>query len=105
MAQDVKVGREILPIPDQPHRGAVPFDARNAVAPTQAVLHAPKGAPNVVMVLVDDMGFGIPSAFGGCVNMPTTDRLAKDGCVTPSSTQQRFVRRTWPPNIPTSLRK
>ena len=79
MAQDVNVGREILPIPDQPYRGAVPFDARTADAPKQALLHAPKSAPNVVIVLVDDMGFGIPSAFGGCVNMPTTDRLAKGG--------------------------
>src|SRR5262249_27926638 len=79
MAQDVKVGREILPIPDQPYRGAVPFDARAASAPPQAMLHAPEGAPNVVIVLVDDMGFGIPSAFGGFVNMPATDRLAKGG--------------------------
>src|SRR5499426_4453528 len=79
MAQDPKVGREILPIPDQPYRGAVPFDARTASAPAQPMLHAPEGAPNVVIVLVDDMGFGIPSGFGGCVNMPTTERLAKDG--------------------------
>ena len=41
-------------------------------------LDAPR-APNVVIVLVDDMGFGIPSASGGCVNMPTTDRLANGG--------------------------
>jgi arylsulfatase len=79
MAQDVRVGREILPIPDQPYKGPVPFDARNAEAPKQAQLHAPEGAPHVVIVLVDDMGFGIPSGFGGCVNMPTTDRLAKTG--------------------------
>src|SRR5262249_17048783 len=79
MAQDVKVGREILPIPDQPYRGAVPFDARTASAPQQPMLHAPEGVPNVVIVLLSDMGSGIPSAFGGCVDMPTTDRLAKNG--------------------------
>jgi len=79
MAQDPKVGREILPIPDQPYRGAVPFDARMASAPPQPMLHAPEGAPNVVIVLLDDMGFGIPSAFGGFVEMPTTDRLARSG--------------------------
>src|SRR5262245_1489196 len=79
MAQDPKVGREILPIPDQPYRGAVPFNARAASAPPQPTLRAPEGVPNIVIVLVDDMGFGIPSAFGGCVNMPTTDRLAKGG--------------------------
>src|SRR5262245_30412039 len=79
MPQDPRVGREILPIPDQPYRGPVPFDARTEPAPKQVMLHAPEGAPNVVIVLVDDMGFGIPSAFGGCVSMPTTERLAKGG--------------------------
>src|SRR5215510_6393414 len=79
MAQDVKIGREILPIPDQPYRGPVPFDARSSPAPRQPTLHAPEGAPNVVIVLLDDMGFGIPSAFGGFVEMPTTDRLARSG--------------------------
>jgi len=79
VAQDPKVGREILPIPDQPYRGPVPFDARAASAPAQPMLRAPDGAPNIVIVLIDDMGFGIPSAFGGCVDMPTTDRLAKGG--------------------------
>ena len=79
MAQDPNVGREILPIPDQPYRGPVPFDARNATAPPQPMLRAPEGAPNVVIVLLDDMGFGIPSAFGGFVKMPTSERLAHDG--------------------------
>ena len=79
MAQDVKVGREILPIPDKPYNGPVPFDARDTEAPKQPMLSAPKGAPNVVIVLLDDMGFGIPSGFGGCVNMPTSERLARGG--------------------------
>jgi len=79
MAQDPKVGREILPIPDRPYNGPVPFDARNATAPPQPTLSAPQGAPNVVIVLLDDMGFGIPSAFGGFVKMPTTERLAANG--------------------------
>ena len=69
MPQDAdKTGREILPIPDQLHRGPVPFDARNASAPQQLMLRAPNGAPNVVIVLIDDIGFGIPSAFGSCVD-------------------------------------
>lgn len=80
MSQDAKkAGRQSLPIPDQPYNGPVPFDARNASAPSQVQLSAPEGAPNVVIVLIDDMGFGIPSAFGGMVNMPTTERLAKAG--------------------------
>ena len=79
MAQDTKIGREILPIPDRPYQGYTPIDARDAPRPQQPMLHAPENAPNVVIVLIDDMGFGIPSAFGGCVDMPTTDRLAKNG--------------------------
>ena len=74
-----KAGREILPIPDQPDRCPVPFDARDASAQQEPMLRAPNGAPNVVIVLIDDMAFRIPSAFGGCVDMPTTDRLAKAG--------------------------
>jgi arylsulfatase len=80
MPQDAsKTGREILPVPDQPYKGPTPFDARTAPAPAQPMLRAPEGAPNVVIVLLDDMGFGVPSAFGGFVDMPTTDRLAKAG--------------------------
>jgi arylsulfatase len=40
---------------------------------------APDGAPNVVIVLIDDMGFGVPAAFGGPVPMPTLDALAREG--------------------------
>jgi arylsulfatase len=56
------------------------------------MLRAPNGAPNVVILLIDDMGFGIPSAFGGCVDMPTTDRLAKAGLRYPRTEQ--FLERT-----------
>ena len=42
-------------------------------------MKAPAGAPNVVIVLIDDMGFGMSSAFGGPVNMPTVERLASQG--------------------------
>src|SRR5262245_9447708 len=79
MAQDVKVGRESLPIPDIPYSGSVPFDARDAEAPKQPMLSAPEGSPNVAIVLIDDMGFGIPSGFGGCTSMPTSERLPKNG--------------------------
>jgi arylsulfatase A-like enzyme len=42
-------------------------------------LRPPSGTPNVLIVLIDDVGFGASSAFGGPVNMPNTERLAKDG--------------------------
>ncbi len=79
MTQDLQIGREILPIPDRPVKGKPALDARNAKFPEIKPLRPPKGAPNVVIVLLDDMGFGCPSAFGGPVDMPTLARLADGG--------------------------
>ena len=42
-------------------------------------MKAPEGAPNVVIVLIDDMGFGVSGAFGRPVNMPTLEKVAKTG--------------------------
>jgi arylsulfatase A-like enzyme len=71
--------RTVLPIaePDYPH--STVLDARDAKAPPRFEVKAPDGAPNVLIVLIDDMGFGMPSAFGGPIQMPTVDRLAKEG--------------------------
>jgi arylsulfatase len=54
-------------------------DVRRARTPQHVDVKAPRGAPNVVIVLVDDIGFGAPGAFGGPIAMPTLDRLSKDG--------------------------
>jgi arylsulfatase A-like enzyme len=54
-------------------------DARKAKAPAPWEVKAPKGAPNVVLVLVDDFGFGMSNAFGGPINMPFADKLAASG--------------------------
>ena len=61
--------------PSSPSRDALPL---HGAAPMEPIL-APEGAPNVLVVLIDDMGFGAPSAFGGPCRMPTADRLAADG--------------------------
>ena len=47
--------------------------------PEQWEVKAPQGAPNVVIILLDDVGFAAPSAFGGAVNMPTAEKLASNG--------------------------
>ncbi|MHC4249658.1 MAG: arylsulfatase, partial [Planctomycetota bacterium] len=47
--------------------------------PPRFEVKAPEGAPNVVIVLIDDIGFGASTGFGGAINTPTLDRLAKDG--------------------------
>jgi arylsulfatase len=71
--------RSILPIQEPSPQKYRELDARNAKAPPLFEVKAPKGAPNVVIVLIDDIGFGGPSTFGGPLQMPTLDRLAKSG--------------------------
>jgi arylsulfatase A-like enzyme len=71
--------RTHLPIPEPKIEPSNILDARNAKAPPRFQVQAPQGAPNVLIILIDDMGFGQSSAFGGPINMPTVDRLAKGG--------------------------
>ncbi len=71
--------RTVLPIPEPRLKPITALDARNATAPPRFEVKAPAQAPNVLIVLIDDMGFGQSSAFGGPINMPTLDRLAKGG--------------------------
>jgi arylsulfatase len=73
--------REVLPIPDQPYEGTLPLDAKDPDAkfPPIEPLRPPAGAPNVLIVLIDDAGFGSSSAFGGPCQTPTAERLAADG--------------------------
>jgi len=65
--------REVLPIPDRPYDGPVYEDAKdpNATFPPIEALRPPAGAPNVLIVLIDDAGFGSASAFGGPCQTPT----------------------------------
>jgi Sulfatase len=76
---DGQLDRTVLPIPEPKSAPITELDARNAKAPPRFEVKAPKGAPNVVVVLIDDMGFGQPSTFGGACAMPTLDRLAAGG--------------------------
>jgi arylsulfatase len=71
--------RTVLPIPEPVHASITELDVRRATAPPRFEVRAPKGAPNVVLVLVDDMGFAQPAAFGGAISMPTLDRIAREG--------------------------
>jgi arylsulfatase A-like enzyme len=71
--------RTVLPIPEPKRAPIKELDVRKAKAPPRFEVKAPEGAPNVVLVLIDDMGFGQPSTFGGGIAMPTLDRLAGEG--------------------------
>jgi len=73
--------RSILPIPDRPHTGLVTYDARDPDThfPPIRELRPPKGAPNVLIILLDDVGFGASSAFGGPCQTPNFEKLAANG--------------------------
>ncbi len=73
------VDRTVLPIHEPAVAAITELDARNATAPPRFAVTAPKGAPNVVIVLIDDIGFGASSSFGGPINMPTLEKLAGAG--------------------------
>jgi len=73
------IDRTVLPIHEPTPAPITELDARNSKAPPRFEVKAPQGAPNVVIVLIDDIGFGHSSAFGGPIHMPTLDRLAAGG--------------------------
>ena len=73
--------RTILPLPEPQNPAITEIDARKATPPARFELKPPKGAgaPNVVFILIDNMGFADPACFGGPVNMAALNRLAKGG--------------------------
>jgi hypothetical protein len=74
-----RLDRTVLPIAEPGRATYSELDARNAKAPPRFEVKAPEGAPNVVIVLIDDIGFGGPSTFGGPIRTPTMDQLAQSG--------------------------
>jgi arylsulfatase A-like enzyme len=75
----VKLDRTVLPIAEPKRPTYSELDARDAKPPPRFEVTAPQGAPNVVIVLIDDIGFGGPSTFGGPIRTPTMDSLAEQG--------------------------
>jgi len=71
--------RTTLPIQAPTYKAITEVDARKATAPPRFEVKAPKNAPNVVIVLIDDIGFGTATSFGGGVRTPTLDRLGDQG--------------------------
>src|SRR5512137_3097076 len=81
METHAKIERQVLPIPDRQHVGVTTYDAKDPDTkyPPIEPLRPPKGAPNVLIILLDDVGFGASSAFGGPVHTPTAERLGANG--------------------------
>jgi arylsulfatase A-like enzyme len=75
------VDRTSLPIPDKPYAGPVYEDAKDPRAVYEPIrsVEPPQGAPNVLVILLDDVGFGAASAFGGPCRTPNAERLASNG--------------------------
>src|SRR5271169_2186025 len=75
------IQRNVLPIPDRGRTGLVTYDAKDPDTkyPPIAQLRPPKDAPNVLIVLIDDAGFGSSSAFGGPCQTPNAEKLAAGG--------------------------
>jgi arylsulfatase A-like enzyme len=72
-------GQTILPKPDAPFAGKLERDVRQSIPAWPEQVTAPKGAPNVLLILVDDVGFSTTSTFGGPVPTPNFDKLAARG--------------------------
>ena len=78
---DDPVKRDVLPIPDPQYVGVTTYDAKDpdTTFPPITPLRPPDGAPNVLLILIDDVGFAASSAFGGPCNTPSFERIAADG--------------------------
>ena len=71
--------QDVLPQPDQPFAGKIDADSRNSTPFWAKEVTAPQGAPNVLLILVDDAGYAATSTFGGPIATPTFDHLAAQG--------------------------
>ncbi|MGE0473648.1 MAG: arylsulfatase, partial [Nitrospirales bacterium] len=74
-----QLDRTVLPIHEPSYPPITELDARQATAPPRFEVKAPKDAPNVVIVMIDDIGFGHASTFGGGIPMPVLERVAQSG--------------------------
>lgn len=69
----------MLPPPPLPFGGEINLNAAESIAWWPPQIVAPKQAPNILLIMTDDVGFGAPSTFGGVIPTPALDRVARDG--------------------------
>jgi len=83
--------RTVLPIPDRPYQGLISYDAKDpeATFPPIEPLRPPKGAPNVLLILLDDVGFAASSAFGGPCQTPPHSALRHEQPCSPGAITTR----------------
>jgi arylsulfatase A-like enzyme len=74
-----RLDRSVLPIPPSPFKGEIKRTAKDSTPDFPKEVEAPEGAPNVLLILTDDVGFGASSTFGGPIQTPTLQRIAESG--------------------------
>jgi arylsulfatase A-like enzyme len=77
----IEPDRTVLPLKEPNYPPITEIDVRKATPPPLFQVKAPPGAPNVIVILLDNLGFGATKPFGGVINMPTLERLAKEGVI------------------------
>src|SRR5215470_4951625 len=71
--------QDTLPRPEPPFKGRIGRTAKDSVPDFPKEVQPPKNAPNILLILTDDVGFGASSTFGGPISTPTFDRVAQAG--------------------------
>ena len=89
-----------LPAPEPKFGGVIKDGALQSKPWWAPRIVPPKDAPNVLLIITDDSGFGVPSTFGGVIPTPTMDRVAKTACVTTTSTPPRYAHPRAPRSSP-----
>ena len=79
LAQNKPAGGDVLPKPPQPFLGTINLRAKDSKSDFPQPVKAPAGAPNILLVLLDDLGYGASSTFGGPCQSPTFTKLAERG--------------------------
>jgi len=75
----VSAAQEVLPRPEPPFKGHIGPTIQDSTLDFPQQVKAPQGAPNILLILTDDVGFGASSTFGGPIPTPSMDRLAREG--------------------------
>src|SRR5512142_421602 len=78
-AATITIPGDQLPPPPQKFGGKIERDATKSTPFWPARVVPPKGAPNVLLIITDDSGYGVPSTFGGVIPTPTMDRIGNEG--------------------------
>ena len=75
----VAKAQDVLPRPEPPFKGHIGRTTKDSTPDFPKEVQPPKNAPNILLILTDDVGFGASSTFGGPIPTPTFDRIAQAG--------------------------